>query len=154
MNEYMANKLGEVVALARNGIECQQKAAVAFQEAFRNNPSMADLSNKLKEFEQAALKTGNNKTVEKADKTEEKLRNMMESYIGDDWSNSTEVLEWLGFYFGAASAHWALIVGASSMEGVNDLRIVAEEAVAYHKGCLEVVSESLRQRGIQKMAAQ
>ena len=44
----------------------------------------------------------------KAAKTTSKLTAMMELYVGDEWHNPTEVLEWCSFYAGAGAAHCAI----------------------------------------------
>jgi hypothetical protein len=44
----------------------------------------------------------------KTNKTVTKLTTMMELYIGDEWDNPIEVLEWCSFYAGAGAAHCAI----------------------------------------------
>jgi hypothetical protein len=44
-------------------------------------------------------------------KTDTKITGMMESYIGDEWDNDFEVLEWCGFLLGAGIVHAALVEG-------------------------------------------
>lgn len=65
----------------------------------------------------------------KLDKTINKLTTMMELYIGDDWDNPIEVLEWLSFYAGAAAAHCAV---TSSLTGQDNDAIVQEVTAIQH----------------------
>ena len=46
--------------------------------------------------------------IAKRDKTIRKLTEMMDLYVGDEWDNPTEVLEWTSFFAGAGAAHCAI----------------------------------------------
>ncbi len=60
---------------------------------------------------------------EKVKRTMAKLTTMMDLYVGDEWDNPVEVLEWLSFYAGAGAAHAALVIGA----GRDDVQPVHDE---------------------------
>ncbi len=51
--------------------------------------------------------------LQKVDKTSQKLHHMMDFYVGDEWDNPIEVLEWSSFFAGAAAAHCALTSSAT-----------------------------------------
>jgi len=54
-------------------------------------------------------------TLAKATATEEKLKKMRDLYVADQWDNATELMEWSGFFEGAAIVHWALMRGVVSI---------------------------------------
>lgn len=145
MNEFVAKKLGEVLAFSRIGKECAERAGNAFDEALGEQAqtlveSMNSLADKVDGL-------ANDITTAKAAKTTAKLRGMMEAYIGDEWDNPTEILEWLSFFLGAAAAHWALIQGAAQAIGDKDLAQTAELAVDLYSDYLETVKTNLQDSG-------
>lgn len=106
----LAKKLGEVLAFAEVGLELFERA----------QPALSDIFSDLRYGEIYAQLTVHQTYLEdradasKAGRTRLKLRGMMENYIGDAWDDPVEVLEWLGFYLGAAGMHWSLIAGMAS----------------------------------------
>ena len=83
----------------------------------------------------------------KASKTEEKLRSMRDLYVADQWDNATELMEWSGFFEGAAVVHWALVRGAA--EGMNNegLLTLAEECINWHYELIELAESELGATG-------
>lgn len=150
MNEFVAKKLGEVHAFSNIGKECADRGGDSFVEALGE---VEGFTTKLNEFAEAAASKGNEVTVAKSEKTTEKLRGMMEAYIGDEWDNPVELLEWLSFFLGSASAHWSLVAGAATGIADDELHATAQEAVQFYKNNLEVVIEKLNQVGQQRAAA-
>ncbi len=145
MNEFVAKKLGEVLAFSRIGLECRERGGAAFGEA------LADMSERFKaeltDYATAVESRANDITTAKAEKTTEKLRGMMEAYIGDEWDNATELLEWLSFFLGSAAAHWSLVRGAAETTEDTELTDVAERAVGFYKSGLEHVMIQLHSVG-------
>lgn len=92
-------------------------------------------------------------TLEKAKKTEEKLRTMRELYVAHQWDNATELLEWSGFFEGAAIVHWALVRGAGESLNNEQLITVANEAIGYHYELLEKSESELGTKGQDKAQA-
>ena len=78
---------------------------------------------------------------------------MRDMYVGDQWDNTTELLEWSGFFEGAAVVHWALVRGAA--EGMNDetLMTLAEEGKNYRYELLELAENELEAKGQDKATA-
>lgn len=106
MNPSLPRKIAELQAFAVIGLELFERAGETAQAAF---PGVAqDMSRVLGEQLSWATPLADQ---EKAEKTTLKLRGMMERYIGDDWHNPVEILEWSGFYLGAAAMHWSLVEG-------------------------------------------
>ncbi len=150
MNEFVAKKLGEVLAFSRIGIECQQRAGGAFAEVLEDPSSFAE---QLNLFADAVDQKANEVTRTKAEKTANKLRGMMESYIGDEWDNPTEILEWLSFFTGAATAHWSLISGAAQSIQDVDLENTANQALNTYTSYLQEVIEKLKENGQQRASS-
>jgi hypothetical protein len=92
-------------------------------------------------------------TLAKAEKTGEKLMKMRDLYVGDEWDNATELMEWSGFFEGAAVVHWALVKGAA--EALNDegFIMLAQEGVNYHYELLELAESELGSIGQTKATA-
>ena len=70
--------------------------------------------------------------LEKAARTQKKITEMGESYVGDDWDDSAEVLEWLSFFLGAAVIHWQLITGSAKELGDERFIRVAGDGAEYY----------------------
>ncbi len=153
-NEFTMKKLGEVLAFNRIGAETLQKGRPALLEVL-GAERIADIEEKFRihgeEVLRVATEAGGIDTVlGKSTKTEEKLRAMRDLYVGENWDNATELLEWSGFFEGAAIVHWALVRGAA--EGMNNeaLMTLAEEGKNYHYELLEVVESELESKGQDK----
>lgn len=149
MNEFVAKKLGEVHALSNIGIECFERSKDGFSDVMEAADAQ-EFVTKLSEFRSVAGAKGSDVTVGKSEKTTVKLRGMMEAYIGDEWDNPVEILEWLSFFLGSASAHWSLVSGAASGIADNELKATATDASAYYKAKLEYVIQKLNSVGEQK----
>lgn len=112
MNDFVTKKLAEVEAFCKTSATILQKAGSGFSDKYSETAAILD--------ELAAQTVARAITVEqhvvfdeKLAKTEAKLGKMMDLYVGDDWDNPVEVLEWCSFFTGAAAAHCAL---ASELE--------------------------------------
>lgn len=110
MQDYTTKKLAEVEAFCKISGEILERAGTDFDEKYGSLAAILD--------ELAAQTVTDAVTVEqhevfdaKLQKTEAKLADMMDLYIGDEWDNPVEVLEWCSFFTGAASAHCALASG-------------------------------------------
>ncbi len=151
MNEFSAKKLGEVLAFATVSLDTLKQGEVALQEAFG-----IDLTNELTQKNQGHIETIN-QIAEKYDATGivnkklegtgTKLKRMRDTYIGDAWDNPTELLEWSGFFEGAAIVHWVLVAGLA--ETLNDQKIknLANDALKLHRQLFEIAETKLNQHG-------
>lgn len=149
-NEFTAKKLGEVAAFSRIGCELAERGGEAFERAL--GEKAASFTTELAAFEASALQFGTEVTVTKAEKTTEKLRSMMEKYIGDEWDDPVELLEWLSFFTGSASAHWALVGAAAEAEGLIELHRAATAAAEQYHQYLHQTIEGLAKVGKEKGA--
>ena len=143
MNEFVSKKRGEVLAFSRVGLELIELGGDAAAVALGGDENKEKFVVELNRFAAAIEADTDDVTSAKADKTADKLTGMMEAYIGDDWDNSVELLEWLSFYSGSAAAHWALVEGATGDD-------IAKEAQEFFHDVLHDVVHSLQAIGKEK----
>lgn len=145
-DKSFAKKLGEVLAFARAGVEIFERGAEALEEEW-SREEVEDIVRTNKEhvsrIEEAAESSELEEVIlNKAQATGSKLDDMTERYIGDEWDEAHEVLEWLGFFEGGAIVHWELIVGFLKREGSG--ADFANEVLKFHTSVFGKVSDSLR----------
>jgi hypothetical protein len=153
MNEFAAKKLGEVLAFAEVGHETTDRGRSALEaklsiETMHNltqeTAGHADVLRTLIDkfnIEEIALK--------KAEATGQKLRRMRDLYLAneDDWQKPSELLEWSGFFHGAAGVHWSLVKGIAEAAQQSELYDLAVGAFAFHNEVIGEVSRSLHEIG-------
>lgn len=154
MNEFVARKLGEVLAFSQVGTETVERAKSALSEAFPDLDSIeGSLRSHAGSVEELAKSSDVwDKTSAKAEATGKKLRAMRDLYLAkpEDWDNPSELLEWLGFFEGAALAHWKLVLGAARKLEHDALATLSEEAVEFHDDILLSVGEGLSDVGAER----
>lgn len=154
MNEFTAKKLGEVLAFAKVGRETIDKGLRGFTQSFGEERvkeilesinshtdlihTIADSNSRLDVVEKKLESTGN------------KLREMRDMYVGDEWDNPTELLEWSGFFEGAALVHWSLVQGAAEETGNETLKSLATQGISFHKNLLNEIEGLLHSVGAEK----
>lgn len=130
MNEFTAKKLAEVEAFCKVSGSILQRAGEAFDKQYG---SVAAILDELKAQTVEPFVSADQKEVfnAKLDKTTAKLTKMMELYVGDEWENSVEVLEWCSFFTGAAAAHCALAseLDAGAQNQIDGMRQRFEDAL-------------------------
>jgi hypothetical protein len=154
MNEFVAKKLGEVLAFNNVGNDTLARGKSALIEALGEEKYM-DMEEKNRIHGEAVIKVATearviDTTLAKAEKTEEKLKKMRDLYVGDQWDNATELFEWGGFFEGAAIVHWNVVKGAAQALNLSDLLILCEEGINWHYEVLEISEGELEQRGADK----
>ena len=105
MNEFTAKKLGEVLAFATVGIETWEKGREAIESVFgEDTDRLIDASKKHRDTLGNIAESENVQDIvsKKLEGTGTKLRSMRDLYVGEEWHNPTELLEWSGFFEGAA----------------------------------------------------
>lgn len=137
MDEFSAKKLGEVLAFTKVGKDIINKSNL-FTEKL----------DKFSGFEKEILKFVDiykisEITLPKSEKTSIKLARMAEMYVGDEWDNPHEVMEWLGFFEGAAFVHWKLIEGVAAKLSDNELLSLTQQNIEFHKNFLEEVGKKI-----------
>ncbi len=152
MNEFVAKKLGEVLAFSNVGIELFERGETALKEVFSDyNEIKGTFEEQASNVKQFADSGGVLETTEsKAKATGDKLRSMMETYIGDEWDNTAELLEWMGFFEGAATVHWRVIEGAGEAMSDDDLYQFAADGADLRHDLLHRTQEEIKKVGSQR----
>ena len=151
MNEFTAKKIGEVLAFTRVAVDTVERGRSALVERL-GEEKVQDMveKNTLHGEECIRLATDGgviDTTLAKAEKTEAKLKQMRDLYVGDEWDNATELMEWSGFFEGAAVVHYALLRGVGEGLAHDGLTLLAEEGIATHYELLEIAEEELHSVG-------
>ncbi len=150
MNDFVAQKLGEVIAFARIGKEFRERAGTTFDKALDRSDEFVHY---MESFADEAARAGTDTTHKKADKSTKKLRSMMEAYVGNHWDNPIELLEWLSFFVAASAAHWSIIRGATEKVKDKHLEATATKAMWVMNSYLEIIDKKLEKIGRQKALA-
>jgi hypothetical protein len=110
MNEKVVKKMAEVRAFVNLADKIVQNSGSNLREQFQD---IVEALESIHEYSDYDISDESLKDVfdEKQLRTVAKLDKMMSLYIGDEWDNPIEVLEWLSFYSGSASAHASFTLG-------------------------------------------
>ena len=84
---------------------------------------------------------------EKSLRTEDKIRKMQNLYLQDKWDDESELLEWMGFFEGAALVHWKLVEGLSQKAEDSYLSRIVNKGLTMHQALLFKISEAIRKLG-------
>jgi hypothetical protein len=147
MNEFTAKKLGEVLAFAEVGAETWGTGRAALVSVFGEEKvggyisTLNTVSDTIKALADRAQVLAT--VITKLEKTGDKLRKMRDLYVGDEWDNPTELLEWSGFFEGAAVVHASLLHGAAQEMGHAELASIATQSLNHHKSIFDEVTEQL-----------
>jgi hypothetical protein len=154
MNEFTAKKLGEVMAFAEVSIDTFEKGREALVSVLSSDmveTVVSECQMHIDTIKKIAEQAGQSAvTLKKAEATILKLRAMRELYIGEQWDNPTELLEWSGFFEGAAVVHWALVRGCAEQTENNDLIELSLSATNLHHKILHNAGELLTEVGKKK----
>jgi hypothetical protein len=148
MEEMVAKKLGEAVALCGMGAElvkeyeamlgsvmdkgALEKKAETFTEHTRRSQEVGE-----------ALGVGD--TVKQAaDNAREKFTEMRDTFMGDETGNPLKVVSWLGLAAAGGLAIWAILDMAAEKLDNGDLHALSEEAVEFQKQNLADGEKALR----------
>lgn len=154
MNEFTAKKLGEVLAFARVGTDTIERGRAALV-AVVGEERILDMAEKNRMHSEGVMRIATDAgmidtTLAKAEKTETKLKQMRDLYVGDQWDNATELLEWSGFFEGAAIVHWNIVKGAAQALNDESFLILCEEGINWHYELLELAEGELESKGADK----
>ncbi len=157
MNEFVAKKLGEVLAFTSVGTDTIERGRAALVEALGAD-KVQEMEEKNRLHGETVVKVATeagviDTTLAKAEKTGDKLKAMRDMYVGDQWDNATELLEWSGFFEGAAIVHWGLVKGVAESLNNEDLLLLSQEAITWHYELLELVETELQAKGADKATA-
>ena len=152
MNEFVGKKLGEVLAFSNLGIELFDRGESALRDAFEDFDALKEtfLAQAASIKDVAQVGGVGEVTEKKGAATEDKLRGMMETYIGDEWDNLAELLEWMGFFEGAAVVHWRLVEGAAETLDDSELHQLAADGADLHHDLLHRAQGEIKAIGAKK----
>lgn len=155
MNEFMAKKLGEVLAINQVGLETYERASETLISALgeatvKDTQSTLALHNDsinniAAEYDVLSI------VLEKAIKTKNKISGMRDTYIGEKWDDIAELMEWSGFFQGAAVVHWGLIQGIAETITHEGLLLLSNESLTLHTKLLDMAKNELVSIGQQSM---
>lgn len=154
MNEFVGKKIGEVMAFSKVGKELLEKAP-SLTGVF-GDAMVDDMKIQLQQEYEGLLKAAGDQAEtakKKSEATSEKLHKLANTYVGDEWDNPVEVMEWLGFFEGAAVVHCALVEGAAEQLGLDGLVTLARQAGSLHHDALHEVRKNLREVGAERAGA-
>ena len=83
----------------------------------------------------------------KSERTAEKITKMGDMYVGDDWDDAAEVLEWMSFFVGGAIVHWQLITGAAKEMDHEHFENTAGVGTEYYETLMKQLKASATQIG-------
>ena len=153
MNEKIAKKVGEAYAFSRVLKELKEKTPKVLDEllgdysdsvSFASEGQISNLEKLSEEFSMKEI------VVIKAEKTSKKITEMGDFYVGDDWDDSAEVLEWMSFFLGAAIVHWQLILGAAKKMNHSEFISVSEDGVGYYTQLLDKAKMKAEEIGAER----
>lgn len=140
MNEKVAKKIGEAHAFAHVLRDTYQSYESVMSELLGTYADSAlettnDQVSKLTTIAEEAGTTGI--VLPKAERTITKITKMAEMYVGDEWDNPVEVLEWMSFFVGGAIVHWQLIAASGDAMDNEALAKLATEGANYYSDLME-----------------
>lgn len=144
-SEKTARKIGEVLAFTILGIEIFHKGQKAL-EGVLGADFIEEVSRSLKTHKKQILSLVEGTelaevTLAKAQSTQKKLQTMQDLYLQDQWDDPTEIMEWLGFFEGAAAVHWGLVTDRLIE---NDVKKIAKNCKEFHLRLLNTLVEKIK----------
>lgn len=146
MNTFLAKKVGEVLAFCEVGIDTFKRGRTGLK-AVLSKEDLENLEGALSDHRERIIKISSTQGVleevtNKAEKTGEKLLSMQDLYLEgeEDWEDPAEMLEWLGFFEGAAIIHWSLVSGAAGASEISELVDLANEGNQLHRDALDIMA--------------
>ncbi|OHA59400.1 MAG: hypothetical protein A2589_00835 [Candidatus Vogelbacteria bacterium RIFOXYD1_FULL_46_19] len=142
MNEFTAKKLGEVYAFIKVGGDQFKRSRAALAsvmaevELERVTQTYVEHLQGMGEVLQTAPLTAI--ITATAEVTGDKLLAMAQVYMNkeSDWDDTSEVLEWLGFFEGGAIIHLALVESAARELELGELSTLVGAAADFHRSLL------------------
>jgi len=153
MNEKITKKIGEAHAFA-DVLQATFESNQAVMEILLGDLSagvVATAASQSAALQAICTAAGTTDVlVPKVAKTSEKITEMGEMYVGDDWDDAAEVLEWMSFFAGGAIVHWELIAGAGQAMEHAELTEAATAGAAYYESLMQQLKVAAVQVGIDR----
>jgi len=135
MNEKVAKKIGEAYAFAQVLSETFTSNQSVMEDLFGAHAgNMLEITKaQTEELESIAADANMAEVVlPKAERTGTKISKMADMYVGDEWDNPVEVLEWMSFFVGGAIVHWQLIAGSAEAMDHDHMGNIAGIGTEYY----------------------
>lgn len=147
MNEFIAKKIGEAKAFEEHTIWLLGKAKEAYS-CFLTDIEIEGRTGDHEKNRDTIISIAESKGIKdqveaKAEKTKAKLQGMAETYIGEKWNDTAEILEWTSFAEGAAIAHWGIVKGAAEALEEEALLTLSFDAIAEHSAHFDEAASEL-----------
>jgi len=144
MTQKTAKKIGEAHAFAHVLADTFTNNAAVMTKIFGEHAEniVATASQQKADLEKIATETDMaDIVVPKSEKTGNKIMGMGDTYVGDDWDDAAEVLEWMSFFVGGAIVHWQLITGSAQQMDHSEFKDVAQKGTDYYAGLMKQLRE-------------
>lgn len=146
-NEKAVKKLAEVVAFCHLFMMLNDKTDGAYMTSILESPDSWDALKGLS-LETHVPSEYTEVFTTKVAATTNKVQTMMNTYIGDEWDNPVEILEWSGFHLGAAIVHLALVQGYAKndtdlLQQLTSLKTAFETLLAADAAKLQSIAEGV-----------
>ncbi len=151
MNEKIAKKVGEAYAFSYVLKDLYHKTPDTLDELLGTHTKslVSTTEDQMKDLGEVSSSFSMKEIVlAKAERTKLKILHMGDFYVGDEWDDEAEVLEWLSFFLGGALIHWQLVYGAAKETGDKDFIKVTKSGVDYFSSLLEKSKESAEAIGV------
>jgi len=151
MNEKIAKKVGEAYAFSYVLKDLYHKTPDTLDVILGSHSAslVSTVEDQMKGLEEVSSFFSMKEIVlPKAERTKLKILHMGDFYVGDDWDDEAEVLEWLSFFLGGALIHWQLVYGAAREIGDKDFIKVTKDGVDYFSSLLKKAKESAEAVGV------
>lgn len=139
MTEKVAKKIGEAYAFAQVLQDTLSENTAVMQELLGDHArSVVDTTTGQKSaLGEIATKYNMIEIVlPKSERTAVKIKKMADMYVGDDWDDVAEVLEWMSFFVGGAIVHWQLITGSATEMNDESFKSVADMGTEYYNSLM------------------
>lgn len=158
MNQFSAQKLGEVIAFCRVGDDTLERGQEALEGIFGSTVDEMRQAHARHQTELTRIATtyeAEQTALEKADRTQQKLEKMRDLYLADDddWRDPAELMEWSGFFEGAFIVHLRVIEGVADKRSIDDLASVVAEALSFHQETLNRIGAAITEITADRISA-
>jgi len=140
MTEKVAKKVGEAYAFGQILADTFADNTDVMTKIFGDRASDINATTELQRTslqKRAKHYDKDSVVLTKATKTATKITTMGEMYVGDDWDDPAEVLEWMSFFVGGAIVHWQLLIGSAQAMGDEEFLHIVHTGVEYYTDLLE-----------------
>jgi hypothetical protein len=144
MTEKTAKKIGEAYAFAQVLSDTFESHTEVMTELLGDHADSILERTRVHREELTDIAEESNMSdivLPKADRTGAKITKMGEMYVGDDWDDVAEVLEWMSFFVGGAIVHWQLITGSAQEMDNEHFSNIAGVGTEYYASLMNQLRE-------------